>query len=168
MGIASLDCEHETRRDPPSRKTPKSACFRLRSSLQDGSATASALFLRLLADVPSSRASMNTYFILLSKSDHIDESALALDEDRCADLVRITGVRSLDVYLATGEFEMVLICEAPHNGPIRLLHRELRGWIISSILASHVGCFGMTAEARRRDWLDPRQKAGATQRVDEG
>jgi uncharacterized protein with GYD domain len=167
MGIASLGWEHETRR-APSRKRPTAAGFRLRSSFQHGRATASALFLRLLADVPAARASMNTYFILLSKSDHSDESALALDEDRCADLVRITGVRSLDVYLVAGEFEVMLICEAPDNGPIRLLFRELRGWITSSILASHVGCFGMSDKARLRNWRDPGLKAAAPQLMDKG
>jgi hypothetical protein len=110
---------------------------------------------------------MNTYFILL-KSDSGDESALALDEDTCANLVRITGVRSLDVYLATGEFEIVLICEALNNGPIRLLFRELHGWIISAILASHVRSFCTTVEAQRKNRPELRLRAAATQIMDEG
>jgi hypothetical protein len=107
---------------------------------------------------------MNTYFILLSNSG--DDSALALDENTCADLVRITGVRSLDVYLATGEFEIVLICEAPDNGPIRILYRELRGWIISAILASHVGSFCMT-DGSNRNWVNPPMRATEKKALDE-
>jgi uncharacterized protein with GYD domain len=106
---------------------------------------------------------MNTYFILLNKPQKSDdESTLRLDEARIGDLLQTTGVRILDVFMVTGKFEMMLVCEALDIRPIRLLLGELKGWITTSMLASkHVGRFGMTAEVRRTNWLDPRQTAAA-------
>jgi hypothetical protein len=89
-------------------------------------------------------------------------------ETRFADLLQRTGLRICDAYMVTGKFEMLLICEAPDIGPIRQLLRELRGWITTSMLANkHVGRFGMTAEVRRTNWLNPRQTAAAHRIVGE-
>jgi uncharacterized protein with GYD domain len=106
---------------------------------------------------------MSTYFILLNKPQNSDdESTLTLDEARFTALLKKTGIQIFDVYMVTGKFDLLLICEASDIRPIRVLLAELRGWVTTSMLASkHVGRFGMTEEVRRTNWVNPRQTAAA-------
>ena len=98
---------------------------------------------------------MNTYFILLRQSrGGRDAVCFPLDEARCAHLRRLSGVQLFDVYTVSGHFDLMLICRAENNDPIRRLLKELNGWETTSMLASrHVGRFWTGDDVSSTTWL---------------
>jgi uncharacterized protein with GYD domain len=102
---------------------------------------------------------MNTYFMLLRRAQSLgNKTAIRMDEFAWAGIFARAGVQLLDVYTVTGAFDVMLICQAESNAPIRKLVRELDGWTTTSMLAvTHVGTFQSSDALTAATWL-PRSR----------